>query len=141
MNRLENIKNFGFEKKANDILAEMDREIYLTKVTYEIESLWDRAKELIDTANAYIECTSYELPEWCFYQSLGYLGFEFKGNREYLMDGISIGGWYRIVLQNGKLTYSGNRLEAEKRLSSFVNDFNKFEERFYEWIDKETITC
>lgn len=56
------------------------------------------------------------------------------------MNAISIRGGgaacYEIDLCDGKLHYKG--MDALKRLEDFEEDYNRFEKKFYDWIDEYT---
>lgn len=129
-----------------------------------IEMLWDRAKALIDLYNASVDAgltpppssfSDWEIRNNNFiaggiYHRLGFgtyqpdrygkIGSPYDLRYNSHADSISIrgGGYsvYEIDLCNGKLNYTGDG--AIKRLEDFVEDFNEFETRFYDWFDRKT---
>jgi len=155
MNRIENIKNYAERKQYEEVQKEVAEKLHLEKVTNEIEALWGRAKELIDTYNA---CADYgiKFPKGkCDFADMFTadgiyhgIGFDVWAKRNQAMsikgdlkhrDTISIRGGgcchYEIDLYDGKLYFSGSDTH---RLDTFVEQFNDFEKKFYEWVDETT---
>lgn len=131
-NRIEMINAYGQSKKLNETLAKINKEFAFTKAVIESEMLWDRAKKVIDMANA-CEKNGIGIPRRFWKADAGFIGF----NREYSeeIDSLRIGYAYgKIVFCNGRLTYSAN----EDRIMKFVDNFNEFETDFYAFVD-ETI--
>ena len=134
MNRLENIKNFGMKKMENELLNEMTSRQHLAETTFEIESLWDRAKEMI---LAYNTCRVWDIkiPEFSakvlrYHELLyGYMCVDTKGI--YLVNH-NRDDW-RISLRDGKVDF---HLAPVWMIDDFADAFNELEDRFYRWIDE-----
>lgn len=129
MNRIEMIKSYGQDEEMSKALADITKQIELFKAIAEIEWNWNRAKELIDTANACVQ-NHIDIPNRFFKGDCGFLAF-YVGKHP-IIDSLWIGGYSRVYFKDGKLSHSG----GEDKIMRFMNDFNEFESDFYAFIDE-----
>lgn len=163
MNRIQNIKAFAMKKEAENMLKEANEQIELNRLAYEIEGLWDRAKELIEVANACLEngidfrkdrkCLHvgkiYDTPEYFVSSAISHqVGFGAYSHGPVTFGTLCInhfnaiskrGGGaseYELDLCDGKVYYSGP--DAKFAMERFLANFDEFETAFYAWIDNLT---
>lgn len=136
------------ERVKADLAAEHEK-----NVVAEIEALWPRAKEVIDLYNACL-ANGMKFPSptgndwtnpfysnaWSHWLGVGRVNKDqCRGADTFPVNAISIRGGgachYEVDLADGVLNYEGR--DAMRRLDNFVNEFNKFETKFYDWFDKE----
>ena len=158
MDRIEKIQRWKVREDLKKVAEEEARKEYIAKLTADIEALWDRAKVLIEVYNAGkkagLPYPDNPYREGCFYSEgyghflgVGYYcdgiyngdpGFGIRVRSD--MNAISIRGGgaccYEIDLCDGKLHYKG--MDALRRLEDFEKEYNRFEKKFYDWIDEHT---
>jgi hypothetical protein len=168
MNNTERLIRLNAWKEMKDLEERTKEQLRIeheAKLKNDIEALWDRAKALIDLYNASIDAGLMYFPsDWSSYSwhrddqnfisdgishRLGFGKYQpnnYKvdgprglSNREHA-DAISIRGGgacrYELDLHNHVLHYTGTG--AIKEMETFVEDFNRFEKRFYDYFDKKT---
>lgn len=160
-NRIEAMKKYReeenrkAEEKAKTEARELERSIELVK------RFKPRIEKLLETAN---ECEKYgicidkygagfnrSLDSWekgtfvsnSISHKLGFIGYMTDKGKEYLMLGIKAGGacgCYDFIT-NGNLVLSEHEktkavsAPLQKHLKQFLQDFDKFESKFYEYVD------
>ena len=134
MNRIEMIKSYGQEEAQKKVLADITKQINLFKAIAEIEWNWDRAKELIDTANA-CKLNGISMPNRFFKGDCGFVSFSSK-SYEGGYDRLWIGGLSNVYLEDGKVICFGNSRDTEEKIMRFMKGFNEFESDFYAFVDE-----
>lgn len=166
MNRIQNIKTYAMKKEAEKILNEANEQIELNKLACEIENLWDRAKELLEVANACMENGiqfTFDKRHFRSLQASGNypVGASFVsspishnvGFGAYSHGPVAFGMFalkrfnaiskrggdcdFELDLCDGKVHYFGK--DAKYAMKRFLEEFDEFEESFYAYIDHLTL--
>ena len=154
MNRIDKIKNYAKNKALKQQTAEEEKLLKSKELVEEIKTLKPRIKELIEVGNA---CLVNGIPltgqAWGGHE--GYdthqfitncwshlVGFVQNGKSAIFELGINAGGacgnWnFRTDGDNVYDVDGDNVREASlEHLQKFMNNFDKFEKSFYEYVDK-----
>lgn len=153
LERIVNIKKCAERKAKTEALKEAEYDHDIATSIAKIEALWTRAEEMLMVANACME-NGIKMPKEgkrVFYADsiLHRLGF---GNVTEAKNGFGIacascynsisinGSNYQIDFYNGKVHFEGRKDDNffRRRLREFVDEFNDFENRFYNWVDMVT---
>lgn len=158
MNRIEKIKIYAVEEEARKNFEMEQKKVEELKTVKKIESLWDRAKELIDTYNACVDA-NIKMPKESSLDRLDMftanaishrLGFgvinpdlsTFGIANEKYRDSLAVHGGgcanCEVVLYKGELFYKGNDWDRAWAMKRFLDQFDEFESKFYAWVDKIT---
>lgn len=154
MNRIDNIKNFAQKKELEEKNKKELKQKNIERYKQNIKELKPRIDELIEVGNA---CLQYNIP---------LTGKAFGGRESYETNQFITNGWSHLLgfvteinpINNSKyfdklgifgggacnynLTTNGEKIEVsgniEYVLTRFIEEFDEFEIKFYEYVDKIT---
>lgn len=149
MSRIDNIKKYAQNKEIEQQKKENDSIKRIEEYKEKIKELKPRIDELLEVGNACLEHgiplsavsdyrQSYETHQFISNGWSHLTGFISNGpNKPFTKVGKRGGGACNWELETDGVTID-IKGDAERVLSLFLRDFDKFESKFYEYVDKVT---